>query len=138
MKKNYEISQFAFIDNVRPSNVTVTSVTTSSVTLTVKPSDSAPVGTTYTVQTTTTTGGKLPDPNHSDPTPNSELTVTGLGPGHGYSFVVSGIFADKTGPFTPVTQTTSMYKVYILFYVLSVAMGLHVEKIIYECFCNMI
>ena len=123
---------------MRPSDVTVRSVTTSSVTLTVISSDSTPVGTTYIVHTTSITGGSLPYLNPSDPTTDTELTVTGLGPGHGYSFVVSGIFADKTGAFTPVTQTTSMYKVYTSFCVLSVAMGLHVAKIIYECFCNMI
>ena len=101
------------VDDVRPSDVTVRSVTTSSVTLTVTPSDSAPAGTTYMVQTTTTTGGSLPDPNPSDPTPNTELTVIGLGPGHAYSFVVSGHHADKTGAFTPVNQHTSMHNVYI-------------------------
>ena len=100
-----------FVDNVRPLNVKVRSVTTSSVILTVTPSDSATPGTTYIVQTTSTTGGLLPDPNPSDPTTDTELTVTGLGPGHGYSFVVSGNYADKTGAFTPVNQHTSMYKV---------------------------
>ena len=105
---------------MRPSDVTVRSVTTSSVTLTVTPSDSAPAGTTYIIQTTTTTGGSLSDPNPSDPTTNTELTVTGLGPGHGYSFVVSGIHADKTGAFTPVNQNTSMYEVYTSFCVYSV------------------
>ena len=109
-----------FVDDVRPSNVTVTSVTTNSVTLTVTPSTSAPAGTTYIVQTTSTTGGSLPKPNPSDPTTDTELTITGLGPGHGYSFVVSGIYADKTGAFTPVTQTTSVYKVYISLCVCSV------------------
>ena len=104
---------FKFVGDVRPSNVNVTSVTTSSVTLTVEPSVSAPDGTTYRVHTTSTTiNGSLPDPNPSNPTNDTVLTVTGLGPGHGYSFVVSGIYADKTGTFTPsVTQTTSMYKV---------------------------
>ena len=96
------------VDNVRPANVTVRSVTTNSITLTVTPSDSAPAGTTYIVQTTTTTGGSLPDPNTSNPISNTELTVTGLGPGHAYSFVISGHHADKTSAFTPVNQHTSM------------------------------
>ena len=88
-------------------------MTTSSVILTVTSSASTPVGTTYRVHTTTTTSGSLPDPNPSDPTTNRELTVTGLEPGHAYSFVVSGNYADITGAFIPVNQNTSMYKVYI-------------------------
>ena len=103
---------FKFVDDVTPFNVAVRSVTTTSVVLTVKPSASAPVNTTYTVNTTTTTSGKLPDTNPSLPTTNKELTVERLEPGHAYSFVVSGHYADKTGAFTPVTHTTSMYTVY--------------------------
>ena len=121
---------FKFVDDVRPSNVTVTSVTTNSVILTVTPSDSAPGDTNYTVNTTTTTGGSLPDPNPSTPVANTELIVSGLGPGHAYSFVVSGKNGDKTGNFTPVSQTTSMYKVYIHHYVRSLECcdGLNVVK----------
>ena len=112
MHYNCEFSNF--VDNVRPLDVKVKSVTKDTVILTVTPSDSVPDGTTYIVQTTTTTDGSLPDPNPSNSTTDTDLTVAGLGPGHGYSFVVSGNHADKTGNFTPVNQHTSMYKVYTL------------------------
>ena len=94
---------------MRPANVEVTSVTTNSVTLSVTPSAFAPAGTTYIVQTTTATGGSLPDPNPANPTSNTELTIPGLQPGHAYRFMVSGNHADKIGVFTPVNQHTSIY-----------------------------
>ena len=104
---------------MKPSNVEVASVTTNSVVLNVTASASARPGTKYRVRTTSTTGGSLPNPNPSDPTTDTVLTVTGLGAGHEYSFVVTGNYSGSTGAFPPVNQTTSMYKVYVSLCVLS-------------------